>query len=376
MKKINICLLIIILYIFIFTVSGCKTKNIPNSKVDAAKIENKQKISGIITDNLTNDPLLNAKLILFDNKQNILKEMFTDKDGKYVFDSIPTNKKYTLKLSKDGYEPKETDLILGDVTYLNNVLERKTTMVDYILNSNPKSYNPLYIDDLNKEVTKIKYVSSKINTVSKKTEQLVYPESISGNIAFYCENKMREEQSYEVKAMLSPLFNNDDIKGELLKDINLSRKENNENQLTLDDIRSQKVNLGYYLKITLSDPDNKFKIDTIATNKNSTTKKIFNDSNNQYSQETFEWKWDVTPKANSKGIATLELIITPLDKNRNPLNEKSKSRKIKIILKQNFIDSVLEEMTRNPKWAVASIIAPILTFFAGRFTKKEKEKIT
>lgn len=202
-----------------------------------------------------------------------------------------------------------------------------------------------------------------------------------GKVAFYCENEnmkedmmfeMKEDRTYEMRAMLNPLIENDEIKSELLKVINESRVENRQKPLSEKDITSRDINLGYYLSIQIKDPGNKFNIDLVSSDKESYTKKIFNDATHKYSDTLFEWKWNVTPKPNSKGKSKLELVIVPLDKNKKIISEKIKTYNVNINFKQNFILSVWDEMNRNVKWAIAAIIAPILAFLISKLTKKKE----
>ncbi|TDD94112.1 hypothetical protein [Flavobacterium cellulosilyticum] len=202
-----------------------------------------------------------------------------------------------------------------------------------------------------------------------------------GKVAFYCENEnmkedimfeMKEDRTYEMRAMLNPLIENDEIKTELLKVINDSRVENRQPILTVKDITSRDVNLGYYLSIQIKDPGNKFNIELVSSDKESNIKKIFDEVTHTYSDAYFEWKWNVTPKPNSKGKSKLELVISPLDKNKKIISEKIKTYDININFKQNFIVSVWDEMNRNVKWAIAVIIAPILAFLVRKFTKKKE----
>ena len=202
-----------------------------------------------------------------------------------------------------------------------------------------------------------------------------------GKLAFYCENEtmdegkmyeMKEERPYEMIAMLNPIIENDEIKTELLDVVNESRVENNQLPLNLKDITSTNVVLGNYLKIEIKDPGSKFIIKPVSSDENSYTKKIYNDSTNKYINDNFEWRWYVTPKPNSKDKASLVVVISPLNKNKELIKEKIKTYNIKINFKQNFIASVWDEMNRNVKWAIAAIIAPILVFIVGKLTKKKE----
>lgn len=202
-----------------------------------------------------------------------------------------------------------------------------------------------------------------------------------GKVAFYCENEnmnegeifeMKEERSYEMIAMLNPIIENDQIKSEILKVINESKIENNEKPLTINQITSRNVILGNYLKIQIKDPYNKFIINLVSNDSNTYIKKIYDDVTKKYINENFEWRWNVTPKPDSKGKTKLSLVISPLNKNKEIIKEQIKTYAININFKQSFLASLWDKMNRNIEWAIASIIAPIVIFVVGRITKKKE----
>ena len=100
-------------------------------------------------------------------------------------------------------------------------------------------------------------------TIKVASEKLVIAEDLMGNIAFNCPSEMREEQTYEVNAMLGALFSKEEIQKSLLKSINISRIENQEHLVTMQDVLNREVNLGHYLNVILEDSGNKFDIKRI-----------------------------------------------------------------------------------------------------------------
>jgi len=209
-----------------------------------------------------------------------------------------------------------------------------------------------------------------------KVTPVVYPKTSSKSIAFYCPEEMKEENTYEVRAMLGYFLKDEQVKDELLGAINETRKEMHEAPVTLSDIATKAIALDKYVKIDLLDPANKFKIVFVPINPNSPTNepvKIFDDATNQYYPNLFKWIWKVTPNTSSKGPAVLTLVITPYDKDRKPQTGEQRNYAIKVALKESFVAAVWDRANRNPEWAVASIITPILSFFAGLFVKKKKK---
>lgn len=222
-----------------------------------------------------------------------------------------------------------------------------------------------------KTVTVVKYLKGATKTIKVQSEILVLPENLIGNIAFNCPLKMREEQTYTVNAMLGTLFSKEEIQQSLLESINESRKENNERLLKMEDVLTREVNLGYYLKVTLKDGGNSFDIKEVDESANTETRSILDLTTGKLIKSTYLWQWSVTPKPKSKGTGKLYLLITPLDKDKKPMDNKRKEYPIKIDFKQSFLESFWEEMNRNIPWAVGSIIAPIITFLIGRYKTKE-----
>lgn len=223
--------------------------------------------------------------------------------------------------------------------------------------------------DLN-QITVPDYADKTIKVASGK---LVLAEDLMGNIAFNCPSEMREEQTYEVNAMLGALFSKEEIQKSLLKSINMSRIENNEPPVKIEDVLTREVNLGHYLNVVLKDSGNKFEITRINELSNPATQSILDLATGDFLKSTYQWQWDVTPKPKSNGEGKLNLLITPLDKNKKAMISKQKKYAVTIYFKQNFFASIWEEMNRNIQWAIGSIIAPIITFFIGRYKRKEEK---
>lgn len=212
------------------------------------------------------------------------------------------------------------------------------------------------------------------STTIENVDKIIYTKTNSSSVAFYCPEVMKEEVTYEVRAMLGCLIRDERTKEELLYAINETRRERKENPLTIEDIVTKEVLLGEYLKIELFDPDNKFVIKSLPDNHiKDGLVRIYDVSKKTYINESFQWIWKVTPKPKMKGEAALTFIITPYDKNKEPQTEKTRDYKIIIKLKEGFIANTWELANRHPDWALASIITPILSFFVGIFLKREKK---
>lgn len=222
---------------------------------------------------------------------------------------------------------------------------------------------------------RINSLGNSIDTIKiKEGEKFIYPSTNPNRIAFYCPVEMKEDYTYEVRAMLGSLFREDEIKTELLKFINETRSERNESPLTVKDVVTKDVFLGSYMRITLVDPANKFQIINISNESPDGIVKIYDDENGEYYDKAFEWNWKVTPKMNTRGEGSLIIIVTPFDKDMKPQIEKRRDFKINITVKDNLVSSFWDHAVRNPEWTLGSIITPIIAFVVGRISNKRKKK--
>jgi len=86
-----------------------------------------QILTGIVTDQDTKAILPNAKLVLMDNKFNIIKETISDAEGKYKFIEVECSEKYYVRTSMETYNTEESPVIISKEsgkTELNIELEK------------------------------------------------------------------------------------------------------------------------------------------------------------------------------------------------------------------------------------------------------------
>lgn len=84
--------------------------------VESRVIWCEQVLTGIITDQDTKAILPNAKLILMDDKFNIVKEALSDANGKYEFTEVECSEKYYVRASLETYNTKESPVIIKSET--------------------------------------------------------------------------------------------------------------------------------------------------------------------------------------------------------------------------------------------------------------------
>ncbi len=81
---------------------------------ETKKLECEQFLSGVVTDKSTGLPLANTKVTLSDANYKMLKEVTTDKDGKFDFGQVVCATKYYIKSEKTEYTTVETPTITAD----------------------------------------------------------------------------------------------------------------------------------------------------------------------------------------------------------------------------------------------------------------------
>nr|WP_315248870.1 OmpA family protein [uncultured Flavobacterium sp.] len=75
-----------------------------------------QDLAGTVTDAETNEILANASLMLFDEKSNFVETVSSDEKGNYRFPKVNCGKKYSIRISKNGYETKTVSVTINKRT--------------------------------------------------------------------------------------------------------------------------------------------------------------------------------------------------------------------------------------------------------------------
>lgn len=267
----------------------------------------------------------------------------------------------------------EIENIREEVQIKNNELVELAELLE-TANNNYQELSSQYASELENFNQATDY-SAMVEQQRSDSLDVIYQTVKKSYVSIACPSVMREEVQYNVHAMVSPLSSNENLKKDLLDVVNESREERQESLLTIEDLKSEEIILGNYIKIELKDYNNKFKIVIPEQYPDSETAvDLYDENSKNFRNEQFEWQWKVTPKENTYGKAYLKFIITPLDKDKNEMEFETREFKVDIDLKQSFVSSVWEKANRNPEWAIASIITPFLTFLAGFFAKRKKDE--
>lgn len=80
------------------------------------KLSCEQLLAGIVTDAKTGAILTDTKVTLFDEKMNMIKEVYSDAKGTYTFDVVECKKVYYVRAYKNDYNTVEERVVIGSET--------------------------------------------------------------------------------------------------------------------------------------------------------------------------------------------------------------------------------------------------------------------
>lgn len=182
----------------------------------------------------------------------------------------------------------------------------------------------------------------------------------SGVLGYSYFKQMRQEETRNIDVqvvavnagnMVSKVANNilADLK-EMNNQVKAERKADTASYFTTDNIYFYK-----YLTITLSDPNNNFKIDSLHFPSRQFIDTI----------ETNKWQWAVTPKTSVKNARLfINVVAEREDGSQKPIGIREIA--IEIELKTNFWRTLLTWLSNNPDKLLVLILIPL----AGYFGKK------
>lgn len=109
-----------------------------------------QVIKGIALDDYTTKPLAYAKVFLLDVDYNIIKEVQTDKEGKYDLGSVDCSAKFVVRIEKDGYQIVEKEVFIDPKSGVTK-LDLNTSPINQKLKVGQDigkilEINPIYFD--------------------------------------------------------------------------------------------------------------------------------------------------------------------------------------------------------------------------------------
>ncbi|TKD65110.1 OmpA family protein [Flavobacterium sp. ASW18X] len=71
-------------------------------------------VEGQVVEKLTGDPIKNAIITLLDEEDNIVKEVETDEDGRFIFNDIERNSNYKITSNREEFKDYIQDIVIQD----------------------------------------------------------------------------------------------------------------------------------------------------------------------------------------------------------------------------------------------------------------------
>lgn len=244
----------------------------------------------------------------------------------------------------------------------------------------------LYQDGANKENNYKKEASSTIveknilvveKTVEQKKHNVSNPSSPkpkiitknnytninTGNFAVYCPRKMYKNVSYIITAIASNVtWDENLIKDEIIK---LTNNASNIQLKTVTDKEVDIKNWNLYDSVEIW-IDEKCKADfEIKGNQIGVKRKISSDMEG--------WTWSVTPLKTGRKQNIHFFIKTYDAKGKSTVQDYNYYVTNITVDPRGIWDHTTELIADQPKWAIETIIIPIITFFCGKYVKKKKK---
>jgi hypothetical protein len=189
------------------------------------------------------------------------------------------------------------------------------------------------------------------------------------DIVLYCPRELRENKSDLVAASISMNDFSKEMKQVILNEVNSIRADQDKKPITEADLKSDKIRISDYIKLTLTDPSHRVDIKTAEGTDASFHK--FDP------QQPMEWRWFVTPKEGegNKGEVTIYITVWGKKEGQNDSTFiKNKYYSFPVALKQTFWQSVWGKVN-DITWLVA-IIGSSVSFVAGLWQGRKKKAST
>ena len=142
------------------------------------KVENRNRIAGVVVDAITEEPVSNASVTLYDSNNLKIAEVETDDNGSFSLENLISNYEYSVIINKENYEE------LSDVLATKNNVELEVT----------QKLNPINAVDV---------------VTNEKSEPMFKTEAVYFNFDSF---NIREDAKDELDRLAHYLVNNQNIK--------------------------------------------------------------------------------------------------------------------------------------------------------------------
>ncbi|MFQ3182807.1 MAG: hypothetical protein ACI9Z4_002421 [Polaribacter sp.] len=240
--------------------------------------------------------------------------------------------------------------------------------------------NALQVKDLQTSNAKLKKTSYSLNSrnmalkvsgdaLIKKYDSLVQdniPIEKKGYVTFVCPLEMKEGAREQVSAIIGRSVDYKKLNARILKIVNEERAESNKKLLTTDDVDSGVIDLSKRMKIELIGDSIDFDEMILIDGEPIKTINL---------KEGSTWEWFVRPKLGTSG-RSLKLIfkIIMIDENGKELMNKAELFDVKINVQKSYFQELKAVVWKDPKWPITVLLIPFVTFFAGIWKEKRKQK--
>jgi hypothetical protein len=175
---------------------------------------------------------------------------------------------------------------------------------------------------------------------------------------------LRELEKGEVVVTIGELMLDTVMRDRILAKVNERQRKLDKPVIGPKDLDAGEVRLADLMYVTLVDPAAAFEIE----------RKHLRDTMRLADATELGWRWSIVPKEGRGGLtAELEIRVYALNELGNPIYSDEDVFPVKIDLKMDFWDMFWTEMGRDPKWLIATLIIPLITFLYGRWSKRSKE---
>ena len=116
----------------------------------SAPVISNGKINAVVTNSVSGDPLINARVIISDMDSTVLDKQLTDENGAIIY-SAKNDKSYLVEISKDGFVSKSFPITVskGD----EFIVEAKLDPIDVVVTDTEFIFNPIYFEFDKSDIT-------------------------------------------------------------------------------------------------------------------------------------------------------------------------------------------------------------------------------
>lgn len=192
-------------------------------------------------------------------------------------------------------------------------------------------------------------------------KQKIKAELDKAELTYYCPREVMQGEEFSLAVVISKVLEKEELKDTLTKRLQFSEIRLSENEIT-DFITSHTIKLGDSIRVKVDFDKENFKVIVSETRQ---IRKI--------GDELEEWNWRL--KAEGLGDHQINVTIENLKKAEWIQDVPLKSFPINVkVDSRSYFYKLWEFVEENPEWPIATLILPVITFFAGEWKERKKRK--